>query len=333
MVELALYGLVEVCLFSSLLGFFCRFHREGVFAFLVGAGLEVQESCLFIVVVEFLEYTLFVAFPECICWDSLESVTASWLVLILSSIHFLHSGGWTWKICFFAYLFCRVYPVFFPVSFFCIVPESFLFRIIFHHFSVPNRTITRCLGKISFVFPSVSPAVVSCFCTKLFGICTKQDIFCTKTGGNSGMFFQHFRDLFMRIADFFAFFSWLFRWKNPFFFKSDRPSMTEFIPIGRISFMLFSDDSINFSASFPVHFCIFPSAYEKSAAFSIRIIRFLRFFRFVGIIFLAFSRAKLRNFSSHSRIFYASPEFFQKKNPLFSVPITQFRTCFSSSSG
>ena len=43
--------------------------------------------------------------------------------------------------------------------------------------------------------------------------------------------------------------------------------MTEFIPIGRISFMLFSDDSINFSASFPVHFCIFPSAYEKSAAF------------------------------------------------------------------
>ena len=92
-----------------------------------------------------------------------------------------------------------------------------LFRIKFHHFSVPNRTITRCLGKISFVFPSVSPAVVSCFCTKLFGICTKQDIFCTKTGGNSGMFFQHFRDLFMRIADFFAFFSWLFRWKNPFF--------------------------------------------------------------------------------------------------------------------
>lgn len=92
MVELALYGLVEVCLFSSLLGFFCRFHREGVFAFLVGAGLEVQESCLFIVVVEFLEYTLFVAFPECICWDSLESVTASWLVLILSSIHFCIVG-------------------------------------------------------------------------------------------------------------------------------------------------------------------------------------------------------------------------------------------------
>ena len=65
-----------------------------------------------------------------------------------------------------------------------------LFRIKFHHFSVPDRTITRCLGKFSFVFPSVSSAVVSCFCTKLFGICTKQNIFCTKTGGNSSMFFQ-----------------------------------------------------------------------------------------------------------------------------------------------
>ena len=43
--------------------------------------------------------------------------------------------------------------------------------------------------------------------------------------------------------------------------------MIEFIPIGRISFMLFSDDSINFSAFFPVLFCIFPSACEKSAAF------------------------------------------------------------------
>ena len=72
-------------------------------------------------------------------------------------------------------------------------------------FFVSDRTITRCLGKISFVFPSASSAVVSCFCTKLFGICTKQNIFCTKTGGNSSMFFQHFRDLFMRIADFLLF--------------------------------------------------------------------------------------------------------------------------------
>ena len=63
--------------------------------------------------------------------------------------------------------------------------------------------------------------------------------------------------------------------------------------------------------------------------FFIRIIRFLRFFRFVGIIFPAFSRVELRNFSARFDIFCASPEFFQKKNPLFGVSITQFRTCFS----
>ena len=78
-----------------------------------------------------------------------------------------------------------------------------LFRIKFHHFSVPDRTITRCLGKISFIFPSVSPAVVSCFCTKLFGICTKQNIFCTKTGENSGMFFQDLPYFLFRLPDFF----------------------------------------------------------------------------------------------------------------------------------
>ena len=80
-----------------------------------------------------------------------------------------------------------------------------LFRIIFHHFSVPDRTITRCLGKFSFVFPSVSPVAVACFCTKLFGICTKQNIFCTKTGGNSSMFFQHFRDFLCGLRIFLLF--------------------------------------------------------------------------------------------------------------------------------
>ena len=67
--------------------------------------------------------------------------------------------------------------------------------------------------------------------------------------------------------------------------------------------------------------------------FFIRIIRFLRFFRFVGIIFPAFFRAELRNFSARFDIFCASPEFFQKKNPLFSLSIAQFRTCFSLPSG
>ena len=100
--------------------------------------------------------------------------------------------------------------------------------------------------------------------------------------------------------------------------------MTEFIPIGRISFMLFSDDSINFSASFPVHFCIFPSAYEKSAAFSIRIIRFLRFFRFVGIIFPAFFMWSWENFLSVSIIFLLSRNFFKRKICFFFVSVIGF---------
>ena len=88
-------------------------------------------------------------------------------------------------------------------------------------------------------------------------------------------------------------------------------------------FHIFSDASADFSVLPRILFCIFSVRLQKIiCCFFIRIIRFLRFFRFVGIIFLAFSRAKLRNFSSHSRIFYASPEFFQKKNPLFSAWIS-----------
>ena len=71
-----------------------------------------------------------------------------------------------------------------------------------------------------------------------------------------------------------------------------------------------------------------PLAKNNLLLFFIRIIRFLRFFRFVGIIFPAFFRAELRNFSARFDIFCASPEFFQKKNPLFSLSITQFQTFF-----
>ena len=109
--------------------------------------------------------------------------------------------------------------------------------------------------------------------------------------------------------------------------------MIEFIPIGRISFMLFSDDSINFSASFPVHFCIFPSAYEKSAAFSIRIIRFLRFFRFVGIIFPAFFMWSWENFLSVSIIFLLSRNFFKRKICFFLFLSSGFQACLSWQSG
>ena len=62
-----------------------------------------------------------------------------------------------------------------------------------------------CIGKFSFVFPSAFPVTISCFCTKLFGICTKQNIFCTKTGGNSSMFFQAFCDFLSGLRRFFVF--------------------------------------------------------------------------------------------------------------------------------
>ena len=99
--------------------------------------------------------------------------------------------------------------VFAPFSDFVIVPGrgggffSFSHKISPFFCSGPYYYV--CIGKFSFVFPSAFPVTISCFCTKLFGICTKQNIFCTKTGGNSSMFFQHFRDLFMRIADFLLF--------------------------------------------------------------------------------------------------------------------------------
>ena len=91
------------------------------------------------------------------------------------------------------------YSVLIPVYYF-IFPIALPFPCV-------NLDLSACFEKKSSIFSSVSPVAVVCFCTKLSGICTKQNIFCTKTGENSGMFFQHFRDLFMRIADFFAFFS------------------------------------------------------------------------------------------------------------------------------
>ena len=150
-----------------------------------------------------LEYTLFVAFPECICWDSLESVTTFWFVLTLSSIHFLHSGGNLKN------LFLRlsvlqsisgIFSRFFLLHCTCIF--SFSHKISSFFCSRPYYyAVSR---KISFVFPSFFPAAVSCFCTKLSGICTKQNIFCTKTGGNSSMFFLDLPYFLFRLPDFFG---------------------------------------------------------------------------------------------------------------------------------
>ena len=83
-------------------------------------------------------------------------------------------------------------------------------------------------------------------------------------------------------------------------------------------FHIFSEASADFSALPRILFCIFPSVCKKICCFFfIRIVRFLRFFRFVGIIFPAFSRVELRNFSARFDIFCASSEFFQRKNPYF----------------
>ena len=134
-------------------------------------------------------------------------------------------------------------------------------------------------------------------------------------------------------------------------------------------FHIFSDASADFSVLPRILFCIFPSAYEKSAAFfhpdhpfseifSLRrdnfsclfyvelrkfSVCFHNFFAFSELfqkknllffcfchrvfrhvfpdnpdIFQVFFVGKLRNFSARFDIFCASPEFFQKKNPLFS---------------
>ena len=71
--------------------------------------------------------------------------------------------------------------------------------------------------KDAFFFFGFSPVVVGLFCTRTFGICTKHNIFCTKNGENFSMSFRIFPYFLIQIPDSFAFFSWLFRRKNPFF--------------------------------------------------------------------------------------------------------------------
>ena len=70
MVEPALHGPVEVCLFLLLCSdFLIDSGREELLLFLLEKDLKFRK--------EFLGCTLFVAFSECICWDSLEFATAS----------------------------------------------------------------------------------------------------------------------------------------------------------------------------------------------------------------------------------------------------------------
>ena len=263
----------------------------------------------------------------------------------------------------FAYLFSRAYPVFFPVSFFCIISISFFFRIKFHHFSVPDRTITRCLRKISFVFPSVSSAVVSCFCTKLSGICTKQNIFCTKTGGNSGMFFQHFRDFLFGSRTFLLFsfdffggrvrFSHLpIRFLRVFFYfvgydsLVSFPSVCLFLRILLLKNLFFQNEPSFRKCIFSLFVWIFSYFFGCSGRFFCPASHpFLHFFRPLAKNNLLFFHpdhpfseifslrrnnfsclfyVELRKFSVCFHNFFAFSELFQKKNLLFFVSVIGF---------
>ena len=84
---------------------------------------------------------------------------------------------------------------------------------------------------------------------------------------------------------------------------------------------------VSFSAFFR------PDEKKSAAFFSSGSSVFWDLFRFVGIIFPAFFLCRVRNFSVCFHNFFAFLELFWKKNPLFSLSVTQFRTCLSWQSG
>ncbi len=257
----------------------------------------------------------------------------------------------------FAYLFCRAYPVFFPVSFFCIVPVSFLFRIKFHHFSVPDRTITRCLGKFLSYFLRFLLLLFHAFVQNFLEFVQNRIFFVQKPEEIPACFFWTSRIFFysgFRIfwGAFPAFLSERVRFSHlPIrFFKRvfylvgydslvSFPSVCSFLRLLSIKNLFFQNEPSFLICIYSLFVWIFsyffgcygrffcPVSYpflhfsvrlrKNLLLFFIRIIRFLRFFRFVGIIFPAFSRVELRNFSARFDIFCASPEFFQRKNPYF----------------
>ncbi len=55
-------------------------------------------------------------------------------------------------------------------------------------------------------FSRLLPFLFYAFVQKLLGICTKQNIFCTKSGENFSMFFQFFPDIFYPDLELFCFF-------------------------------------------------------------------------------------------------------------------------------
>ena len=99
------------------------------------------------------------------------------------------------------------------------------------------------------------------------------------------------------------------------------------------SFHIFSDAPADFSVLPRILFCIFPSVCKKNLLLFHPDHPFSEIFSLRRNNFSCLFYVELRKFSVCFHNFFAFSELFQKKNPLFSVPITQFRTCFSSSSG
>ena len=105
--------------------------------------------------------------------------------------------------------------------------------------------------------------------------------------------------------------------------------MIEFIPIDRIFFMLFSDDSINFSASFPVLFYVFPSACKKICCFfSSGSSVFRDLFRSVGLIFMFFPDRGKKFFCPFSSFSHFFRDFPAEKSSFSGMNFPSERTFF-----
>ena len=248
-------------------------------------------------------------------------------------------------------------------SFILLVERFLYFLFRFYYLSL--------LWEKIFYISLTSPAAVSCFCTKLFGICTKQNIFCTKDGGNSCMFFLNLPYFLFRQRIFLGV-PCLFEWKSPVFsftypfFKSvfylvgydslvSFPSVCLFLRILLIKNLFFQNEPSfriciyslfvwifsYFFGCYGRFFCpdshpflhFFRPLAKNNLLFFIRIIRFLRFFRFVGIIFPAFFMWSWENFLSVSIIFLLSRNFFKRKICFFLFLSSGFQACLSWQSG
>ena len=89
-------------------------------------------------------------------------------------------------------------------------------------------------------------------------------------------------------------------------------------------FHIFSDASADFSVLPRILFCIFPSAYEKSAAFFHPDHPFSEIFSLRRNNFSCLFYVELRKFSVCFHNFFAFSELFQKKNLLFFVSVIGF---------